>query len=96
MLSRVHKSVEYLRLVLVHVTDYKQAAIFCRKQFFFIYSFTYTRNTLSNVDDGETVQTPVATVLSLQNLMDANNFCFVQCYINVRDEVKRASNGELT
>ena len=31
-------------------------------------------NTLSNVDDGETVPTPVTTVLSLQNLMDANKF----------------------
>ena len=30
--------------------------------------------TLSNVDDGETVPTPVTTVLSLQNLMDANKF----------------------
>ena len=28
--------------------------------------------TLSNVDDGDTVPTPVTTVLSLQNLMDAN------------------------
>ena len=31
-------------------------------------------HTLSNVDDGETVPTPVTTVLSLQNLMDANKF----------------------
>ena len=30
--------------------------------------------TLSNVDDGETVTTPVTTVLLLQNLMDANKF----------------------
>ena len=30
--------------------------------------------TLSNVDDGETGPTPVTTVLSLQNLMDANKF----------------------
>ena len=30
--------------------------------------------TLSNVDDGDTVPTPVTTVLSLQNLMDANKF----------------------
>ena len=35
-------------------------------------SMAYT--TLSNVDDGETVPTPVTTVLSLQNLMDANKF----------------------
>ena len=31
-------------------------------------------HTLSNVDDGDTVPTPVTTVLSLQNLMDANKF----------------------
>ena len=31
-------------------------------------------NTLSNVDAGETAPTPVTTVLSLQNLMDANKF----------------------
>ena len=31
-------------------------------------------STLSNVDDGETAPTPVTTVLSLQNLMDANKF----------------------
>ena len=30
--------------------------------------------TLPNVDDGDTVPTPVTTVLSLQNLMDANKF----------------------
>ena len=30
--------------------------------------------TLSNVDAGETAPTPVTTVLSLQNLMDANKF----------------------
>ena len=30
--------------------------------------------TLSNVDAGETGPTPVTTVLSLQNLMDANKF----------------------
>ena len=30
--------------------------------------------TLSNVDAGETAPTPVTTVLSLQNLMDANEF----------------------
>ena len=30
--------------------------------------------TLSNVDDGETVPTTVTTVVSLQNLMDANKF----------------------
>ena len=34
----------------------------------------WTIHTLSNVDDGETVPTPVTTVLSLQNLMDANKF----------------------
>ena len=34
-------------------------------------SFFYT---LSNVDAGETAPTPVTTVLSLQNLMDANKF----------------------
>ena len=49
--------------------------------------------TLSNVDGGETVPTSVTTVLSLQNLMDANKFRFLQCYINVCDEVKSASNG---
>ena len=32
------------------------------------------QNTLSNVDAGETAPTPVTTVLSLQNLMDANKF----------------------
>ena len=31
-------------------------------------------NTLSNVDAGETAPTPVTTVLSLQNLMDANKY----------------------
>ena len=31
-------------------------------------------NTLSNVDAGETAPTPVTTVLSLQNLMEANKF----------------------
>ena len=31
-------------------------------------------STLSNVDDGDTVPTPVTTVLSLQNLMHANKF----------------------
>ena len=31
-------------------------------------------STLSNVDNGDTVPTPVTTVLSLQNLMDANKF----------------------
>ena len=30
--------------------------------------------TLSNVDAGETAPTPVTTVLSLQNLMEANKF----------------------
>ena len=30
--------------------------------------------TLSNVDAGETAATPVTTVLSLQNLMEANKF----------------------
>ena len=30
--------------------------------------------TLSNVDAGETAPTPVITVLSLQNLMEANKF----------------------
>ena len=30
--------------------------------------------TLSNVDAGETAPTPVTTVHSLQNLMDANKF----------------------
>ena len=30
--------------------------------------------TLSNVHAGETAPTPVTTVLSLQNLMDANEF----------------------
>ena len=35
-------------------------------------ALSYT--TLSNVDAGETAPTPVTTVLSLQNLMDANEF----------------------
>ena len=33
-----------------------------------------TLYTLSNVDAGETAPTPVTTVLSLQNLMEANKF----------------------
>ena len=36
--------------------------------------FSSDIDTLSNVDAGETAPTPVTTVLSLQNLMDANKF----------------------
>ena len=36
--------------------------------------FTNHIITLSNVDDGDMVPTPVTKVLSLQNLMDANTF----------------------
>ena len=69
----------------------------CSKFVVIINIFAINIYTLSNVDAGETAPTPVTTVLSLQNLMDANTFsCVVQCYINVCDEVKHASNGELT
>ena len=37
-------------------------------------NWTLPSITLSNVDAGETAPTPVTTVLSLQNLMDANKF----------------------
>ena len=44
------------------------------KSVFKLLHFNRVNFTLSNVDDGETVPTPVTTVLSLQNLMDANKF----------------------
>ena len=39
-----------------------------------VHCFCILSDTLSNVDAGETAPTPVTSVLSLQNLMDANKF----------------------